>query len=140
MVLIEKNIDIFNLEPKYYLTHCISSDCKMGSGIAVEFNRRFKLKEALLQISSSSRVSPTCILVNGVFNLITKENYYNKPTYKSMRQSLAKMRNIVNEHHIKYIAMPKIGCGLDKLNWEKVKDILIQEFRDADVEIKIAFL
>lgn len=31
--------------------------------------------------------------------------------------------------------MPKIGCGLDRLQWDKVKEIIINTFKDIDLEI-----
>lgn len=31
--------------------------------------------------------------------------------------------------------MPKIGCGLDRLEWNKVKDIIGEVFKDIDVGI-----
>ena len=35
------------------------------------------------------------------------------------------------------IAMPLIGCGLDKLKWEKVRKIIIDTFNDTDIEILV---
>lgn len=39
-----------------------------------------------------------------------------------------------------YIAMPKIGCGLDKLEWSKVKAIIEEVFAGTDIEILICYL
>lgn len=37
--------------------------------------------------------------------------------------------------------MPKIGCGLDKLKWNKVKEILfLMYFKNIDVEILVCYL
>jgi hypothetical protein len=33
--------------------------------------------------------------------------------------------------------MPLIGCGLDKLEWERVKSLLIAIFDDLDIEILV---
>lgn len=35
------------------------------------------------------------------------------------------------------LAMPRIGCGLDKLEWSKVKAIIEEVFADTDVEILV---
>lgn len=72
-----------------------------------------------------------------VYYLITKECYYNKPTYQTLHQSLEAMRNHVLLHDVKHLAMPKIGCGLDGLQWEKVKDLLEEVFRDVEVNIVV---
>ena len=39
--------------------------------------------------------------------------------------------------NIKLLAMPKIGCGLDRLQWDKVKFMIEETFVDLDVEIII---
>ena len=38
------------------------------------------------------------------------------------------------------LAMPCIGCGLDKLKWEKVREIIKEIFEDMDIEILICYL
>ena len=38
------------------------------------------------------------------------------------------------------LAMPLIGCGLDKLEWNRVKDVIEDVFDDTDVEILICYL
>ena len=35
------------------------------------------------------------------------------------------------------IAMPKIGSGLDRLNWQDVEQIIKDVFADTDVEILV---
>ena len=38
---------------------------------------------------------------------------------------------------IEKIAMPKIGCGLGGLNWDKVKEIIKRYFSDSDIIIEV---
>lgn len=137
MTLTEELRDIFTVDDKYYLAHCISSDCQMGKGIAIKFEEKFRLKNQLLKLNSIERIHPTCIRIDRVFNLITKEKYYGKPTYDTIRYAIKRMVNIAVRNEIKYIAMPKIGCGLDKLNWPKVKSIIEEEFKSTDINILI---
>src|SRR3712207_7334357 len=47
-------------------------------------------------------------------NLITKGKYYGKPTYLSFSIMLEELKSQVVENNIKYLAIPKIGCGLDR--------------------------
>lgn len=35
------------------------------------------------------------------------------------------------------LAMPKIGCGLDILEWNKVSEIIKDVFKDTDIEILV---
>ena len=50
------------------------------------------------------------------------------------------MKNQAVLNGIKKIAMPLIGCGLDRLEWEDVKTIIINTFQDTDIEILICRL
>jgi hypothetical protein len=140
MNLIEKKMNLFEVDDKYYFAHCISSDCAMGAGIAVEFEKRFKLRRKLLSNGYIHRKHPACIFINNVFNLITKELYHDKPTYETLKGALIKMRDIILEEDINYIAMPKIGCGLDRLQWGKVKEDIQEIFKDTDIEILVCYL
>ena len=141
----EENIDIFSLNiDEYYFAHCVSADFEMGAGIAVEFNNRFNLKRNLtykypkeIYLSAWSSYGGDCILEGKVFNLVTKERYFLKPTYKSLRLSLEKMKEICISQGIHNIAMPRIGCGLDKLSWNKVYNIIKEIFDYTDIDILI---
>lgn len=126
-VEIEKNL--FTISDKYFLAHCIAEDLKMGAGIAVEFQRQFDLRD---EIQEQDHRFPTCVLVGRVFNLITKKKSSDKPTLKTLRGALCSMKLLVTKHNITKIAMPRIGCGLDRLKWEDVKPIIIDVFKDID--------
>lgn len=52
--------DLFTVDDKYYLAHCISSDCKLGAGIAVEFQKRFNLRSKFLQMDLIDLMEMMC--------------------------------------------------------------------------------
>lgn len=144
MTYSEENKDLFTVSEDYNLAHCISADFGMGKGIVVEFNKRFDLKRKLqskypdyLNQYTHKRISGDCLLEGKVFNLITKERYFNKPTIITMRLALEKMKQICLENDIKKIAMPVIGCGLDRLNRNDVSEQIKSVFTDTDVEILV---
>ena len=139
----EDRKDLFTVPEDYYLAHCISADCGMGKGIVVEFNKRFDMKRTLqtkypdyLNQYTHKRIGGDCLL-DRVLNLITKERYFHKPTIITMRLALEKMKQICFENNIKKIAMPVIGCGLDRLNWNDVSEQIKSTFVDTDVEILV---
>ena len=80
------------------------------------------------------------LLVNRVFNLVTKAKFWQKPTYESLQESLERMREQIVSMGITKLAMPKIGCGLDRLVWSKVYQIICDVFNDVDIEIVICEL
>lgn len=47
MTINEEKGNLFDLPEEYALAHCISEDCALGAGIAVEFQRRFKIRDIL---------------------------------------------------------------------------------------------
>ena len=136
MTLREEHKDLFTVDESYYLAHCIASDLRMGAGIAVPMQKIFDLRRQILA-SGKHADGLTCILTGRVFNLITKRLSSGKPTHEALEFALIKMRKLVEAHGVKKIAMPKIGCGLDRLQWGKVKVSLQNVFKDTDVEILV---
>lgn len=142
MTFKEINGDLFKSDNIYTLVHCISRDCAMGAGIAVTFNNKFpEMKKQLKNtIRENDLQGYFAILYRGernVINLITKEKYWHKPTYSSLKTSLLNAKQIILRNNIKHIAMPVIGCGLDRLQWSKVSAMIKEVFADTDVEIVV---
>ena len=144
--------NLFDLpKDQYVFAHCIAADLKWGAGIAPiiiekEFNAtkycRYEkdggvLPDGALSVGAAFAV-PTekGILVN----LITKEHTYEKPTYDTLRKSLYALRAYLSKTDYNKLAIPKIGCGLDKLEWPKVESILKTIFADTDLEIEVRYL
>lgn len=145
MIFKEENCDLFTVSKDYYLCHCVSSDFALGAGIAKEFAKR-GVKDGLIKkygmFRFFSEVSACCLDTNetdwkGEYNLVTKDKYWNKPCYFSIRNALIDMKKYCTAGD--KIAMPRIGCGLDKLNWNKVKEIIQEVFVDTDVEILVCY-
>lgn len=138
MILNEKKGNLFQLNnDTYFYAHCISSDYALGMGIAVEFQKRFHLKNTLKQYEDKY---PEVILINHVFNLVTKDKYWNKPTYNSITKCIEQMAVMCKNIGVTHLAMPKIGCGLDRLQWGKVREIIHDKFKDLDIEIEVRYL
>ena len=139
-ITIEKR-DLFTVPQGYYLAHCISADFALGAGIAKKFdeiyNMRFKL---FREYDMYEYEGGDALLIDNVFNLVTKKKCYHKPTYESIEAALETMKDIMDFNSTTKIAMPKIGCGLDKCEWDTVYDIICEVFEDTDVEILICEL
>ena len=114
------------------LCHCVSEDFKMGKGIALTFRKKFGNVDYLK--NQNKKVGEVAVLEFEdlvIFYLVTKKYYYGKPTYSSLRQCLIEMRDIMVENKIKTLSMPKIGAGLDRLEWPKVQKIIEDVFCEA---------
>ena len=148
MKIIEKRMDLFKMPLDYTLVHCISEDCAMGAGIAKTFNRRYeKMQQDLRNELKINMLNyPISIFYHessekhDVINMITKEKYWHKPTYNNFLHALLDVVEICKGRGIKKIAMPKIGCGLDRLEWEKVRGFIEDYFEDLDIEIVVCYI
>lgn len=137
MIFIEEKGDLFELKDTHLLVHCISKDCAMGSGIALQFRKYYPtmpmdIKEYIFKTNTNKRA---IIYGNRVVNLITKERYYHLPEYSNLYQSLKELKIIITKMNISKIAMPRIGCGLDGLDWNRVKNMIKELFNDLNIEI-----
>ena len=76
-----------------------------------------------------------CIITHPgpVATLITKEKYWKKPDYDTLRLALIALKKETIEKRIEMLVMPRIGCGLDRLDWGKVKDVLWDTFKDMNI-------
>lgn len=153
MIYKEEKRDLFSLPGEYMLAHCISSDYALGAGIAKIFRDRLKVKDALLKLGNKNfwdgngRCEIVRVLNESdetiyVANLITKCRYFQKPTYVSLESSLLDMKQklIRDFPEIRKIGMPLIGCGLDRLQWDKVSGIIKRVFENTDFEITVCYL
>ena len=143
MIYKEEIRNLFSVSDDYYLAHCISADFGMGKGIAVEFNKHFDMK-TILQTKYPYYLSTwsggDCILEGKVFNLVTKKQYFDKPTLVTMKDSLVRMKELSKTNGVSKIAMPTIGSGLDKLKWSYVSGEIKDVFKDTDIEILVCKL
>jgi O-acetyl-ADP-ribose deacetylase (regulator of RNase III) len=133
MKLTEINGDLF--ESKDNLAHCVSKDLRMGKGIAVKFKELFgnvdhlKSQDILVpHLKADDRY---------IFYLITKNRFFDKPTYKSLTASLEELKKCIDALGLTSVSMPQIGCGLDKLEWSKVLKIIHEIFADTDIAITV---
>jgi O-acetyl-ADP-ribose deacetylase (regulator of RNase III) len=136
-ITVEKR-DLFTVPQGYYLAHCISADFALGAGIAKKFdevyNMRFKL---FREYDMYEYEGGDALLIDNVYNLVTKKKCYHKPTYESVREALEIMKDLMDFNSTTKLAMPRIASGLDRLNWDEVYDIICEVFEDTDVEILI---
>ena len=125
--------------------HCVSSDFAMGAGIAKIFSNKFpafvtrkaEMVSDYAKRFSELRIYPVLIKNTRIVNLVTKERYWHKPTYGSLQVSLCSLAVYLSNHpDTKRILMPRIGCGLDRLEWDEVKKMIEETLHDFHGEQK----
>jgi len=88
----------------------------------------------------AKKVGDVAVLRQGkrfVYYLITKPKYFDKPTYETLKSSLVAMKSHCVANNVTAVSMPRIGCGLDKLEWPKVEETLMSVFMDTDIVITV---
>ena len=137
--IISRRINLFSVPKRYSLAHCVSKDLHMGAGIAVEFRRRFKNINTLKLQNKSVREVAFLRRSGGrfIFYLITKENYWDKPTYKNIQLCLRDLNRICHKYNITRLAIPKIACGIDGKQWRVVKQIISKEFQNSPTKVVV---
>ncbi|XP_055911511.1 ADP-ribose glycohydrolase OARD1-like isoform X2 [Eupeodes corollae] len=130
--------DLFSAPEEYSLAHCVGADFAMGAGIAVKFKQIYgQVNELLAQKISSGGVAVLQDKNRFIYYLVTKPASYGSPTYESLRSSLTEMRDHMKKNNVQKLAIPRIGCGIDGLEWDKVSAELNGVFGNEEIEIVV---
>ena len=121
--------------------HCISTDAKMSkrfSELLSEQNAR--LRDACRRTKiMTGQTFPFWDRVGNryVFNLVTKTKYLEKHNLPTISSPLEEMKSHARLYGISTIAIPKIGRGIDQMNWQEVVKLLIDTFAYSDIRIVV---
>lgn len=114
----------------------------MGRGVALQFKERFPdnykayakaCKNKEVQIGKifvyrlDSLVGPKWIL-----NFPTKKHWKEKSEITYIIDGLNDLVSVIRENNIKSIALPPLGCGLGKLDWNTVKTLIVDRFSELN--------
>ncbi|XP_065355804.1 ADP-ribose glycohydrolase OARD1 [Calliphora vicina] len=130
--------DLFSAPKEYSLAHCVAADLGMGAGIAVVFKQVYGQLDVLR--SQDVQTGGVAVLKDNkrfIYYLVTKDQSWDKPTYDSLRSSLNAMREHMRSNNVHKLAIPRIGCGIDGLEWDKVSSELNGVFSKEDLEIVV---
>ena len=131
--------DIFALaDPQSSLAHCVSADLHLGGGISKGFRDQFgRVNELKAQFPQVGNIVVLAEPQRFIYNLVTKPEYKDKPSYDALGQSLAQMKAHALLTKQQKISMPRLGCGLDKLDWNHVSRMIMQTFQDTNIHIVV---
>ncbi|KAF0772441.1 putative serine/threonine-protein kinase isoform X1, partial [Aphis craccivora] len=137
-MLEEIDEDLFKLSKDYSLAHCVAEDLRMGAGIAVDFKRIFggvgRLVDQKLKIGDVGIVQRHGQFA---FYLVTKKYSNGKPTMNTMEKALRSLFIIMKKNNLTKLGIPKIGCGLDKLDWSDTRSLIVDIFSGSGIKITV---
>jgi hypothetical protein len=134
-------IETHLLSKRDNIAHCISVDAYMRIGIAFQLATGIPgLKEYCLM--NQSEKGETIAFRQEeqdrwIYNLVTKEHYYDKPHYEDVERALENMRLIMSKQGMTTVTVPKIACGIDGLSWPIIEDTIKRVFHQTDVEVTV---
>lgn len=167
LYIVEVIGDIFKPEDWYdgdtkdlYYAHCIASDFGMYGGIAKQFVDKMDMKRKLIDyrnklemhdlvpedkgyglIITIPKLVGRVVLIDNVFNLITKRYTNVLPKKYDFESSIYYMVDILVEKKIKNLAIPDmIGCGIDGLSRSWVLKVLEKALGDLDITLYVVKL
>ena len=121
--------------------HCISADARMSKGFADFLSHRIA---GLRSTCCIARLSMGQVYLfwdstgkRYIYNLVTKERFCDKPNVSTLPKTLEAMKTHASMNGVSTIAIPKLVCGLDQLNWQEVVKLLRDIFAYADVQIVV---
>lgn len=154
MLLAYEERDVTTTLGTHVNVQCISEDCAMGAGVVVAYSKIMpKLKENCIEyMKKPVRNNKGVILpykyTDGekeIYNMFTKEKYWHN-AFKGMKYSeyiyrmevsLRFIRGDMIKNGQEFLAMPKIGCGRDRLDWKDVERLIFDIFKDTSFEILV---
>ena len=140
--IVEQYGDIFVKCPSHIpLAHCVSLDFHMGKGIAKLFKQKFGNVHFLKsQIQKVGQCASLNYEGRFIFYMASKRCFFHKPTYESLAQSLQSLKAHMKCLGLRHLAMPRVGTGLDNLQWIRVKAIITDIFSDSDITIYVFYI
>ncbi|KAG5885092.1 hypothetical protein JTB14_003966 [Gonioctena quinquepunctata] len=109
----EESRDLFEVPADYALAHCVAEDLRMSR---------------VLQLKKGQR---------NIFYLVTKRHSQDKPSYEDVWKSLTKLRDTMVDQNLADLAIPKLSCGIDGLDWRVIRSMLEAIFRSSGVRILV---
>ncbi len=136
MKITELDINILAVPQGYYLAHGISRDMNFKVGLPAQFDRQYNLKEKLQRFEDEIELGVS-YLTDNVFSLVVKDSSYDFPDRDMLLEAIIDMRDSMEQLMATKLAIPKICCGRNGLDWEEVKAMFELVFADFEGQILV---
>ena len=126
------------LEQLNSIGHCIPADAQMCESFAQFLSKRVpRLRRTCRRANLvKDQVFPSWDSSSRryIYNLVPKAKRSDKPDLQTLARTLQNMQAHATMHGVSTIAIPKIGCGLDQMNWQDVVKLLRDTFAYSDIQ------
>lgn len=135
----ERQVDMLSLPVYYHIAFAIPADLSFGSTTARQidafYGLRDKLEKAVEKYEDECEDLETgwlkagdTICIENIFVMFTTNKKYQRPTLDTIRSCVRDIAEECYENKIRYLAMPRVGCGHGHLDWDVVKEAILDEF------------
>ncbi|MEI7810815.1 MAG: macro domain-containing protein [Ignavibacteria bacterium] len=120
----------------------------MGKGIAIQFKKMYPYNFKLYENAAKTNkldigkmfVTETTQITKPryIINFPTKKHWRNPSKIDYIETGLVNLKEVIKNYSIKSVAIPPLGCGNGGLNWDEVKQIILNNMsgiEDLDVII-----
>ena len=129
------------LQQPHSIGHCISADAKISKGFAELLSQQVPgLRDTCRRTKLlTGQTFPFYDRVGNryIYNLVTKTKFSEKPTLPTLSLTLEEMKSHARLHGISTIAILKIGCRLDQMNWQEVVKLLRDIFAYSNIRLVV---
>lgn len=136
MKMVELEINIMGVPQGYYLAQGISRDLNFKVGLPAVFEKQYNMAAKLKRNYTDIELGKA-LLVDNVFNLVAKDSSYDFPDRDVLMDAIINMRDQMETNMVTKLAIPKICCGRNGLDWDDVKSMFEFIFDDSDVQILV---
>ena len=141
----EKQINILNMPCYYTIVHALSNNINcQATKLGRQLNDCFKLQEKIDDLKvDPNDLYPGCLIkVNNIWTIVINKGK-EATTYEDIITCGKVIAQQCKIHKITHLAMTRIGTGKGKLNWNRVKNLILAQFnnvyKDSDDYIYITF-
>jgi hypothetical protein len=134
-------MDLFNRPKEESFAHCVNEDFTMSTGFALQVKETHKCRAN--ELKAQKKTVGECAYLKYdkfyMFFLITKQFYHEKPTYQSLEKSLIDLLRQCKTLKVNIIGMPRIGAGLDLLDWNITSKIINKVYQLSNIQINVYY-
>ena len=137
-----KDGDIFDSSAEC-LDNTVNCEGFMGKGIAYQFKEKIpeNNKNYVFACKTKSLTVGDILFFSEkgkiIANFPTKDKWREKSQYSYIKEGLENLARGVESRNIASIAIPPLGCGNGGLDWNIVKKMITDQFKDMSVDVTI---
>jgi O-acetyl-ADP-ribose deacetylase (regulator of RNase III) len=144
MIITEHYEDIFQ-SPAQTLINPTNILGPMGKGLALAFKRNVPgLYHHYLRLCKEGQINKNSLwrykwpgTYKQVICLPTKINWWDESNLDMVADNLYKLAANIGRLEIESLAIPPVGCGEGGLDWNEVRDIIIDAFVNRGIEVRM---